>query len=1102
MKRIRSVAFGPLLSGLLVGLSLVPNPTASTSGLRALAGPTFTVNTYVDFADANPGDGKCDSAPPNLVCTLRAAIMEANKTKDATIRLPADTYSLTSIGAGEENGATGDLDIKSDMTITSVGADPVIIDGNGGATGDRVLHILSGKVALSNLTIQHGLGVGGGIFIEAGSLVTINNSTVSENILNFPQGGGSGIYNKGTLTLDGSAVKNNHSTLLGASNGDVTAGGGIFNTGTLAVSDSTVSGNRACDGGGIVNGGTMTLTNTTVSGNLAGRSGGGIVNGGTMTLINSTISKNTGGAAAGLCQSIVGVLVVFVVSSIDGGGIANAGTATLVNCTISGNASSSMGGGIANGLTGYLIIPDPSKPIHPQSSKGMLSLFNVTIAYNTSGLGAKNLGLQLKNGGTLGWGDKGGGISNDDVSTVTFKNTIISNNTHDSANKPWQLWTRVGASFTGQKQSLSTAARTTTRLDLFLVGADGKVYNNSSDRKVRNGQWNQWTPIDQAFTASAESTITNVMRTGGHLDLFVVGNDGRIYTNSADEKINSGRWNRWIAIGNSSNTVPKQSPITAVSRTADRVDLFVVGNDGRIYTNFYDTKVSSGRWNQWAPQDPIFKVMPESVVTAVARTPDRLDLFVVGSDGMIYTNFFDAKANKWNQWIPGNPVFIALPQSVVTAVARTAERLDLFVVGPDGGVYRSFSDAMFNDGEWSQWSRMGDSFSAPMQSVVSAVARNSQQVDLFVAGNDGGVYNLALAEVGEGGAIYDPAGEEQLKDDKQVWNRIGSMFTVAPRTSIAVAVLEQDLHLFTNGFDNGIFQAWWGPKPDDCSAVKALASEDYNLISDLTGCKLVGLSLRNKTGVSPALGPLQDNGGPTHTHALLAGSPAIDAGNSRGCTDNWGAPLQTDQRGFIRPVGGGRDPEVRKICDIGAHEYNSTGPCPPPEITCPANKTLFTGGSCMAVFNEKATAKSPCDPSPMITSTPPLPATFNFVGENLVTFTAKDTSGNTSSCTTKVTVVMNQPPTANAGPDQTIVTNSQIITVTLTAAGSADPDGQAITYLWQQISGPAVALNNPTSATPTFSQSTDYQWREFRLTITDPCGMTATDTVRVFARYP
>jgi CSLREA domain-containing protein len=61
----------------------------------------------------------------------------------------------------------------------------------------------------------------------------------------------------------------------------------------------------------------------------------------------------------------------------------------------------------------------------------------------------------------------------------------------------------------------------------------------------------------------------------------------------------------------------------------------------------------------------------------------------------------------------------------------------------------------------------------------------------------------------------------------------------------------------------------------------------------------------------PNLGPLQDNGGPTQTHALLAGSAAIDAGNAAVCA---AAPVNNlDQRGVARPQGA--------ACDIGAYEY-------------------------------------------------------------------------------------------------------------------------------------------------------------------------------------
>ncbi len=61
------------------------------------------------------------------------------------------------------------------------------------------------------------------------------------------------------------------------------------------------------------------------------------------------------------------------------------------------------------------------------------------------------------------------------------------------------------------------------------------------------------------------------------------------------------------------------------------------------------------------------------------------------------------------------------------------------------------------------------------------------------------------------------------------------------------------------------------------------------------------------SSTAPLLGPLANNGGPTLTHALLAGSPAIDAVTS-GCP-----PPATDQRGIARPQGA--------ACDIGAYEF-------------------------------------------------------------------------------------------------------------------------------------------------------------------------------------
>jgi hypothetical protein len=94
-----------------------------------------------------------------------------------------------------------------------------------------------------------------------------------------------------------------------------------------------------------------------------------------------------------------------------------------------------------------------------------------------------------------------------------------------------------------------------------------------------------------------------------------------------------------------------------------------------------------------------------------------------------------------------------------------------------------------------------------------------------------------------------------------------------------------------------------------------MLSKGYNLSSD-GSCNFNGRGDMNN--INPMLGPLQNNGGPTQTQALLPGSPAIDAGNPSGCTDGLGHLLKTDQRGMPRP-----DTEDKSGCDMGAYERQS-----------------------------------------------------------------------------------------------------------------------------------------------------------------------------------
>jgi hypothetical protein len=92
----------------------------------------------------------------------------------------------------------------------------------------------------------------------------------------------------------------------------------------------------------------------------------------------------------------------------------------------------------------------------------------------------------------------------------------------------------------------------------------------------------------------------------------------------------------------------------------------------------------------------------------------------------------------------------------------------------------------------------------------------------------------------------------------------------------------------------GCYLGWFGGTP-------TLAADHNNVFTDDT----CSPGTNDVIVTAPLLDSLADNGGPTLTHALLAGSPAIDAGDDAVCPE-------TDQRGVSRPQGA--------ACDVGAYE--------------------------------------------------------------------------------------------------------------------------------------------------------------------------------------
>lgn len=344
-----------------------PTPTATATTTRTPT-PTNTPTPVVIVVDT-----AVDETITNGRCSLREAILAANTDTavDAcpagyghdTISLPAQTYTLTIAGTGEDGDLTGDLDITADLTLNGSGAASTIINANG---IDRVFHTLGNvQVTFTNLAIRGGneSTSGGGGLYNSGSSVSLDSVTVISNT--STEGGG--IYNSGILTLTASTLMSNTASNRGGglrndfgglatlsfanvlTNVATSNGGGLYSTGALVVVNSTIANNRSNnDGGGleirdssVSVTSTLTLSNSTVSGNVSVTGGGGAQFRGSSTsgpvvvvIVNTTFSGNSTGTSGG-------------------GGFRNNTDAqtTLTNVTIANNSAANNGGGLRNNST-------------------------------------------------------------------------------------------------------------------------------------------------------------------------------------------------------------------------------------------------------------------------------------------------------------------------------------------------------------------------------------------------------------------------------------------------------------------------------------------------------------------------------------------------------------------------------------------------------------------------------------------------------------------------------------------------------------------------------------------------------------------------------
>jgi hypothetical protein len=209
-------------------------------------------------------------------------------------------------------------------------------------------------------------------------------------------------------------------------------------------------------------------------------------------------------------------------------------------------------------------------------------------------------------------------------------------------------WWNIGGIFPAGAP-VTAASRASNILDVFITGNDGIVYTSNW---TQGGAWtgigNKWWNIGGIFPKGAPLAV--VSRAPNMLDVFVTGNDGIVYTsNWTDGGAWTGIGNRWWNIG---GMFPAGASLAAVSRNQGQLDVFVTGNDGCVYTSAW---TAGGTWtgigNRWWNIGGFFPV--GALLAAVTRNPNQLDVFIVGNDGAVYTSSWTAGGawtgigNKW-----------------------------------------------------------------------------------------------------------------------------------------------------------------------------------------------------------------------------------------------------------------------------------------------------------------------------------------------------------------------------------------------------------------------------------------------------------------------
>jgi hypothetical protein len=291
---------------------------------------------------------------------------------------------------------------------------------------------------------------------------------------------------------------------------------------------------------------------------------------------------------------------------------------------------------------GYFVYRNSWGPLHGDNGYGympfgyVLNYANDLVAYNTKDITSRHIGIQA----VAHQKDKLD-VFVTDTNGITYGASWQQN----ILGGKWRGWWSILDSRAKEGTPVSVIARDLNKLDIFAADASGKINTAAWDRFAANSQWLGWWNIHTG-KVPVGGAVSAVVRDKTKIDVFIVGTDGGIYTAAWDQNIDNAKWRGWWRILN--GLAAPGSPVAAIVRDKTKLDVFIVGTDGGIYTAAWDQNVDNAKWRGWW-RILDFTAAPGSGITAVSRDPNKLDIFVVGTDGGIWTAAWDQNVDnaKW-----------------------------------------------------------------------------------------------------------------------------------------------------------------------------------------------------------------------------------------------------------------------------------------------------------------------------------------------------------------------------------------------------------------------------------------------------------------------